>query len=108
MILITGATGMIGRALVSHLGSQGYDIRAHARLPQQLESLFPDGHWAPAERTAAGTPATAKLEPVIADLSYDGYEYLNYCQLKEMPPLIQIPHCDSEHVLQQDESQLLW
>jgi GlcNAc-P-P-Und epimerase len=62
MILVTGATGMIGRALVRHLLLAGYDVRAHARRLQRLDGLFED------IETEAKSPA-ARLEEIEADLS---------------------------------------
>lgn len=41
MILVTGATGMIGRALVNCLLKEGLTVRAHGRSKEELERLFP-------------------------------------------------------------------
>ncbi len=41
-ILITGATGFIGRHLTRHLASAGNDVRVLARDPQKARSLFGD------------------------------------------------------------------
>ncbi|MFE0105898.1 NAD(P)H-binding protein [Streptomyces sp. NPDC059009] len=43
MILITGATGTIGSALVRHLTERGEQVRAFTRDPARAEALLPSG-----------------------------------------------------------------
>ena len=52
MILVTGATGNIGRELVGALAERGEQVRALVRQP---EDRLPPGVNQPSSRTATGT-----------------------------------------------------
>src|SRR6266853_6460733 len=80
MILVTGATGMVGRAVVYRLLSDGVSVRAHGRSKSALEKLFPrdvDAHshadavtikWGNRYSSEKRTTRQS-LEPVVCDLS---------------------------------------
>jgi len=68
MILVTGATGMIGRTLVTRLMAEGYKVRAHARSTMELENLFPSKISKIPPVTHQNSPEQ-ELERCVADIS---------------------------------------
>src|SRR5438094_2732314 len=78
MILVTGATGMIGRAVVYRLLNHGASVRAHGRSISALEKLF-SGYVDPSAQEDSVTPnyrcppqtrgTNQTFEAVVGDLS---------------------------------------
>src|SRR5436305_7886318 len=78
MILVTGATGMIGRAVVYRLLNDGASVRAHGRSSAALKKLFSGSVGISAQGNAVTAKyryppqdrgTTQTLEPVVGDLS---------------------------------------
>lgn len=44
-VLLTGATGFVGRALLPHLEAAGYAVRCASRNPSAAEARFPESSW---------------------------------------------------------------
>ncbi|MFL5001071.1 MAG: NAD-dependent epimerase/dehydratase family protein [Xanthobacteraceae bacterium] len=63
MILVTGATGPVGRAVVSRLASLGHDVAAMVRDVQAASRRLPPGN---ALRVADYEDASALKRPLAA------------------------------------------
>ena len=58
-ILVTGATGFVGRHVVAALGAAGHRIRCATRSPQSARTSFPDLEWVELDLHRPGTLAPA-------------------------------------------------
>lgn len=56
-VLLTGASGFIGRHCISLLAERGYEVYAVARRPLSSPA-FPNVHWRSCDLLAPGTPTT--------------------------------------------------
>ena len=57
-ILVTGATGLIGSAVVAHLCREGYDVTGVARSVARARQRLPQCSWVPLDIAAAVSPQT--------------------------------------------------
>jgi hypothetical protein len=66
-IALTGATGFVGSALVTHLSQAGHSLKLLVRRPEKARSLFPHCQIVPYQATLAGDwfQAIADCEAVI-------------------------------------------
>lgn len=83
MILVTGATGMIGRALVDCLAREGFKVRAHGRRRPELDKLFTQTTQVtePAKAPEAAGALQDNVELAVADFSsLTADEALRLCQ----------------------------
>ncbi len=75
MILVTGATGHVGRAVVSRLASLGHDVAAMVRDVQAASGCLPSGialRVADYEDASASKRALAGVDDMVL-ISSDGY-----------------------------------
>lgn len=90
MILVTGATGMIGRAIALKLLSQGLAVKVHGRSRPALEIIYPLNSYDP-----------SLIEYAVADFaSLDEYEAAQLCK-----GCSKVIHCAGlVHLSESDES----
>ena len=68
VVLVLGASGFIGSAVVAALGRHGYRVRCVARRPAALRARFPEADVRPLDLASRGAAASGTWGPLVADV----------------------------------------